>query len=268
MSTEQPDWNLIAEKFDLWLPYIAPVGDQLLSRLGATPNEHILDVACGTGEPALTLARRLGDQCEIVCVDAAEGMVRAAKAKADKQKLSGIRFDTMPAEELDFPDNYFDRVMCRFGVMLFEDPIAGLAEMWRVLRPGGSFSLAVWGEPEAQSSFGMIAEVFDPLLPDDKKTPFSKITSMGLPGALDAALQAAGFGVSTITRHELHYTMESFEEYWSLLEESAILKTQLDALSSSQRSTVRDEIAHMAKTYHKEGKLVLPHIYLLVSGTK
>lgn len=268
MSADQPDWDLIAEKFDLWLPYIAPVGDQLLSRLGAKPNEHILDVACGTGEPALTLARRLGDQCEIVSVDAAAGMVRAAKAKATREKVSGIRFDTMAAEKLDFPDAYFDRVLCRFGVMLFEDPIAGLAEMWRVLRPGGTFALSVWGEPEAQSSFRMLAEVLDPHLPDDKKTPFAKVTSMGLPGALDAALQAAGFGLVTITRHELHYTMDSFETYWSLLEDSAILKTQLDALSTLQHTTVRDEVAHMAKAYHQGGKLVLPHIYLVVSGTK
>jgi len=65
MSGNQPDWGAIAEKFDLWLPHIAPVGESLLQALGARPGERILDPGSGTGEPALTLARRLGGQVDI-----------------------------------------------------------------------------------------------------------------------------------------------------------------------------------------------------------
>ena len=65
MSANQPDWGAIAEKFDLWLPHIAPVGESLLQALGARPGERILDPGSGTGEPALTLARRPGGQVDI-----------------------------------------------------------------------------------------------------------------------------------------------------------------------------------------------------------
>ncbi len=57
-AQNQPDWDNLAEKFDLWLPHIAPVGEALLASLVVNPGDKILDVASGTGEPALTLARR------------------------------------------------------------------------------------------------------------------------------------------------------------------------------------------------------------------
>ncbi|MHB8534775.1 MAG: hypothetical protein ACYDBW_04950 [Sulfuricaulis sp.] len=58
-KNNQPDWGKIAEKFDMWLPHIAPAGEALLAALDALPGESILDLVSGTGEPALTLARRL-----------------------------------------------------------------------------------------------------------------------------------------------------------------------------------------------------------------
>ena len=67
MSTpKQIDWHSLAEKFDLWLPHIETVGDALLQKLGAQEGETILDVASGTGEPALTLARQTQGAVTIV----------------------------------------------------------------------------------------------------------------------------------------------------------------------------------------------------------
>ena len=107
MSAEdnQPDWNRIAEKFDIWLPQIAPVGEALLDSLDIVPGDRVLDLASGTGEPALTLARRNRGDIEIVGIDSAEGMVRVAQAKVGAENLSGIRFECMPAEDLRFADH-------------------------------------------------------------------------------------------------------------------------------------------------------------------
>ena len=132
-KNNQPDWDIIAAKFDVWLPHIAPVGEALLTALDAQPGDRILDLASGTGEPALTLARRLKGHASITGIDAADGMVQVAQAKAVKERLSGISFRCMPAEQLTFQDNSFDRVLCRFGVMLFTDPLQGLKEMRRVI---------------------------------------------------------------------------------------------------------------------------------------
>ncbi|MDO8597311.1 MAG: methyltransferase domain-containing protein, partial [Sulfuricaulis sp.] len=92
MSTKnnQPDWDKIAEKFDVWLPHIAPVGEELLAALEAKPGDRIIDLASGTGEPALTLARRMKGHANILGIDAADGMVRVAQAKVTKERLPGI----------------------------------------------------------------------------------------------------------------------------------------------------------------------------------
>jgi SAM-dependent methyltransferase len=268
VSGPQPDWNLIAGKFDLWLPYIEPVGDALVECLHLRPRDRVLDVACGTGEPALTVARRYGDEVDVMAVDQAEGMVAAARAKAEREALRGIAFRAMPAERLDFPDASFDRLISRFGLMLFEDPEQALAEFWRVLRPGGRFALAVWGEPAEMTSLRITAEALEPHLPEGEGTPLMQVTSMGPPGVLEAALEAAGFTGFEVTRHDLDYAFDSFEAYWRLVEDSAVLARQLELLGPDRRAAVRDEVAALAASYHLDGGLVLPHTYLIASGPR
>ncbi|HXH64593.1 MAG TPA: methyltransferase domain-containing protein, partial [Mariprofundaceae bacterium] len=131
-QAQQPDWGRIAEKFDLWLPYIAPVGEAMLELLPIAPGDRVLDVACGTGEPALTLARD-NPHAHITAIDAAPPMVEVARRKAHDAGLDNIDFEAMPAEHMRFADGFFHKLCCRFGVMLFEDSERGLSEMHRVL---------------------------------------------------------------------------------------------------------------------------------------
>jgi ubiquinone/menaquinone biosynthesis C-methylase UbiE len=266
MSENQPDWNVVAERFDLWLPYIAPANTDLLAALDPGYGETILDVACGTGEPALTLARRVGD-AKITAVDAAEGMLGVARKKAENEGLTDITFECMPAEQLTFPDNHFDAVSCRFGVMLFDDPAAGLKQIQRVLKPGGRYALAVWGPAETQSSFKLISDVIDPLMEEGKKTPLAKISSLGAPGGFEDALKGAGFNDITVTRHDLIYRFKDFSEWWELLLNSAVLSVQIDALSSEQLADVTAELERRSHEYLVDGTLLLPHTYLVAGGT-
>ncbi|MDH5527677.1 MAG: class I SAM-dependent methyltransferase [Nitrospirota bacterium] len=270
MSTNQPDWQRIAEKFDYWLPYIAPVGEILIESVAVRPGDRLLDVACGTGEPGLTVARRLGSQVQVTLTDAAEGMIGAARKKAQREGLDNVQFSAMPAHELNFPDCTFDRVLCRFGVMFFPDPVVGLGKIWRVLKPGGRFALAVWAGADRMPLMRISAEVINPLLPPDTpKVALAQVTSLGAEGVLDAALQAAGFSNFTISHHELEYIFPSFDAYWDLTESSEIIKQQMDALTPEQQAMVRDEVANLARAYHtKDGTLVLPHTYIVASGTR
>jgi len=264
----QPDWDKIAEKFDIWLPQLAPVGDELLATLGAQAGEKILDVASGTGEPALTLARRSGGRVVITGVDAAEGMAKVAQQKVEKERLTNIHFETMPAEQLRFPDESFDRILCRFGVMLFEDPLKGLKEMHRALKYGGRFALAVWSTPETMLTLYWTYEVFKNRVPEDYYPPLAKVTSLGAPGALEEFLVEAGFNDFKVERKTFHYEFSSFDAYWDTMEASDILKMQYDALPDDQRHGIRDEIGRFARDFIKDGRLIIPHEYLLVSGNK
>ena len=267
-QTNQPDWDKIAEKFDLWLPHIAPVGEVLLDKLAAKPGDRILDVASGTGEPALTLAQRMGNRVTIVGTDAAAGMVRVAQHKAQQLRLNHIQFETLKAEKMHFADNTFDRVLCRFGVMLFEDPQQGLNEIHRVLKPGGRYALSVWSTPETMPTMFWSYEVFKNKVPEHAQPPLPKITSLGVPGLLDDLLRCAGFRDVVVEQHTLHYQFASFNEFWSLVEATDILKAQYDALPQDARASIRDEIAVYANAYQSDHGLKVPHDYLVAYGTR
>lgn len=266
-NDNQPDWDAIAEKFDLFLPQLAPVGEALLAALAARPGDAILDVASGTGEPALTLARRQ-PQVSITGVDAAAGMVRAAQNKVRAEGLANIVFHAMPAERLAFADASFDKVLCRFGVMLFEDPLQGCREMHRVLKPGGGFALAVWSTPETMTTMNWAMQAFKDRVPAERRPPLARVTSLGAPGVLDELLSRAGFADYAITPRRFDYQFTSFDEYWNLMEASDILKQQFDALPPAQRDSVRDEIARYARDFQTEHGLVIPHEYLVAVGNK
>lgn len=267
-KNNQPDWDKIAEKFDIWLPHIAPVGEAVLAALDAQPGERILDLASGTGEPALTLARRLKGHATITGIDAADGMVRVAQAKVVKERLPGISFKCMPAEQLAFHDNSFDRVLCRFGVMLFTDPLQGLKEMRRVLKPGGHFALAVWSTPENFPTMQWSYEAFAKRLPENLHPPLAQVTSLGAPGLLEELLAEAGFSEYSVEPRAFDYQFESFEDFWDTMEASDLLKQQYDALPQHERGKIRDEVGRFARDFIHDGQLRIPHEYLLSAGTK
>jgi ubiquinone/menaquinone biosynthesis C-methylase UbiE len=268
MTTQnQPNWDALAEKFDLWLPHIAPVGEALLSALPVEPGDHILDVASGTGEPALTLARR-NPHTHITGIDAAPAMAKVAQNKVHNEHLSNISFSAMAAEKMEFADNSFDKLICRFGVMLFADSLQGLKEMQRVLKPGGHFALAVWSTAETMTTMHWAHRVFKNRLREEDQPALAKVTSLGNPGVLEALLQQAGFRHFTVECKRFDYRFNSFDEYWQIVEASDIMKQQFDALPIEQRNEVRDEVSRFASDFHTENGLAIPHEYLLASGQK
>lgn len=96
------------------------------------PGDRALDVATGTGDLALELRRRVGESGEVVGLDFAESMLEIARGKAPD-----IRFEQGNALELPYGDGEFDAATVGFGARNFSDLRRGLAEMRRVVRPGG-----------------------------------------------------------------------------------------------------------------------------------
>jgi ubiquinone/menaquinone biosynthesis C-methylase UbiE len=264
----QINWDLVAEKFDMWLPQLKPVGDALLDALNIQKGDRVIDIASGTGEPAITLSKRMNGSVKIIGIDAADGMVRAAQRKVIKESLMNISFQCMPAERLIFDNESFNRAVCRFGVMLFNDPLQGLKEMHRVLKGNGSFAIAVWSAPETMPVMYWSYEVFKKRLPKEKHPPLAKITSLGAPGILKGLLADAGFKRFSIERKSFNYQFDSFDEYWDIAEASDILKQQFDSLPESERGKIRDEVRYFARDFVHSGGLTIPHEYLLANGIK
>ena len=100
--------------------------------------QRILDVACGTGDSTISIAKAAAEGSEVIGADISEGMMALVKGKAEKAGVGErITLQVADGEALPFGEGVFDRVTCAFGIRNFEHKERGLAEFRRVLKPGG-----------------------------------------------------------------------------------------------------------------------------------
>lgn len=140
-------WDLAAAGYQsLWGTQLAPAQAEAMAQAALEPGELVVDVACGTGTTAIEAAGRVSPGGQVVGVDLSDRMVEAARSRARQERCANTRFERMDAERLELPDDSFDAALCVLGLMYVPDPGRAIAEMRRVLRPGGRMVLAVWGE--------------------------------------------------------------------------------------------------------------------------
>ena len=140
-------WDLAAVDYEsLWQAQLAEAQDALLALASPAVGERVLDIACGTGLVSFGAARAVGPNGHVLGIDLSDRMINAAERRARDLKISNCIFSRMDAETLALPDAGFDVALCALGLMYMPDPEQALREMYRVLRPGGRVSLAVWGE--------------------------------------------------------------------------------------------------------------------------
>ncbi|MBN3727949.1 class I SAM-dependent methyltransferase [Burkholderia sp. Ac-20379] len=137
----------------------------LVDRIGAEAGLSVLDVGCGTGSTTLALARRAGEAGYCVGVDVSAPMIALAQARAEREG-STARFIEADAQTHRFAPATFDRIVSRFGVMFFDDPLAAFANLRRAAKAGGELRCIAW-RGAADNPFMTTAErAAAPLLPN------------------------------------------------------------------------------------------------------
>ncbi len=145
-------FSAIAHRYDL-LNHLLSFGMDILWRkravacLGALDGRQILDMACGTGDLSIAVAKESGS-VRVTGGDFSTKMVELAREKVAVKGLAGrVTIEPADALSLHYPDSRFDGVTCAFGVRNFADLDRGLSEMARVLKPGGRLVILEFTTP-------------------------------------------------------------------------------------------------------------------------
>jgi ubiquinone/menaquinone biosynthesis C-methylase UbiE len=120
-------------------------GRQTVARIGLRPGDRVFDACCGTGASALPAADVVGPGGQVLGFDLAEPALRLARAKARAQGLTNVEFRAVDVDHTGLASGSFDAVVCVFGIFFLPDMAAAVAELWRLVRPGGVLAITVWG---------------------------------------------------------------------------------------------------------------------------
>lgn len=199
-------FDVAASAYDSFMGrYSRLLSPQLADLAGVHGGQRVIDVGCGPGALTAELVARLGGDA-VSAVDPSEPFVAAAR-----QRNPGVDVRRASAEELPFADDTFDAALAQLVVHFMADPVAGLAEMARVTRPGGVVAACVWDHGGGQgplSTFWAAARDLDPDVNDESQLPGTR------EGHLEELYAAAGLRELTATVLTADLEHATFDEWW------------------------------------------------------
>jgi ubiquinone/menaquinone biosynthesis C-methylase UbiE len=244
--------------------------DAIVNAAHVAPGMRVLDIACGSGEPSLTLAERVGPTGHVTATDFSAGMLSVAEANARQRGLKNITFRTADADDLKFPTETFDRVTCRFGAMFFPDVNKAFREIRRVLRPGGRTALLAWG-PFEQPFFGLTAGVIMKYARPPPQPPGSpKVDRFAPQGTLKAALNDSGFREV----NEEHLALRGVwagppEELWTAFSEiAAPFRSMISNLGPAEREQAIGEVLAGLRSHYDGNVVAFPLLVVVGTGVR
>lgn len=275
-AESEPNWGpqyrlIAAEKWKAKSAAMGqPVTDALVEYARPVPGMTVLDLACGTGEPAISLAARVGERGHVTALDLSPDLLAIAEQRARARGLNNFSIQQADAHALPFPENNFDLATSRFGVMFFRDPVLALSELRRVLRPQARTCFLAWGpfeQPYWQSMMGIVHKhAGGSLLEPGGADPFR----FSKPGSLSEVLRDAGF-------RNLHEKTETLpwawpgpvEEVWEQNKAVAVpFRPMLERVPAENWPQINAEVHAAVRQYFDGEKVAFGATVVLASGEK
>ena len=265
-------WSSVAGAWGANVEYVDARGARVTARMlelaRPAQGERVLELACGPGGPGLAAAPLVAPGGEVVQSDVSAEMTAIATARAAERGLGNVTGRVLDLEEIDEPDDAYDVVLCREGLMLVPDPARAAREIGRVLRPGGRAVLTVWG-PRARNPW--LAVVFDvvgaqlgaPMPPPGIPHPFS----LDDPDRLGRLLTEAGLSDVEVGELETPYVAASADEWWErTCALAGPLARKLAALPDGAARSLRARAREAVAEYETPAGLEIPGVSLVASA--
>jgi ubiquinone/menaquinone biosynthesis C-methylase UbiE len=269
---QRQQWDRVAAGWEKWWRTIEDgaqhVNDRLIDLAEIAPGKRVLDIATGIGEPALSAAIRIGPAGRVVATDVSQRMLDIARTRASAAGLTNVEFLEADAGSLDFPDDSFDAVLCRWGITSLPDYSSLLVEIRRMLAPNGSFATSVWDEasrlPLISTAMTIAQEMFQSAPPPQESKP--EVQEEGLEGAMIRA----GFAdvrakKSTVTLE--FASTEAFIEY--LLDVSPVVAALVSDQPRVRQQEYQDRLAQEFRPYAAvDGRFRIHNVCICAVGRK
>lgn len=206
-----------------WENYADDVDDRgramtatMLTGARIAEGDHVLELASGPGGAGIAAAVKVGRTGRVVVSDVVPAMVQIAQQRAERLGLGNVEATVLDLEAIDQPDASFDVIICREGLMFAVQPERALAEIRRVLRPGGRFTASVWGPRPANPWLGVLLDVLSeaigrPVPPPGMPGPFALADT----DELGRLLEEARFAEAHIDTVSVPLHAASFEAWWA-----------------------------------------------------
>jgi SAM-dependent methyltransferase len=248
---------------------LGPVSAAIIECLHIASDQQHLDVAAGTGEPGLTIAR-LAPRGHVVLTDLAAEMLGVATRRANAQGITNFETRVCSADDLPFGDAAFDSISVRFGYMFFPDVAAATAEFARVLKPGGRLCSSVWAGPGENPWTTIVMQAIAAeavLAPPAPGGP--GMFRCAAPGYVSALYRAAGLRDVAERDVGVELVTDSPAQYWEMISEHVSLAVAaLEQAGESARKRIAEAVTARASTYQDDGTVRIPGVARCIIGTR
>jgi ubiquinone/menaquinone biosynthesis C-methylase UbiE len=273
-ATTREQWQSAAEAWHRWGPtlnrWLGPATEIMLDMARIGPGARVLDIAAGAGEQTLAAATRVGSKGHVLATDISPRILEFAAEEARKAGLVNVQTRAMDGEQLEIPDESFDAVISRVGLIYFPDQQRALGEMKRVLKSGGRVAAIVYSTAENNKFFSMPVSIIrrraalgPPLA--GQPGPFS----LGSPGVLEDAYKRAGFRDIEVRLVPAPLRLPKAADCLRFEQESfGALHQMLSSLDADAQKAAWDEIGTELQKFDTTEGFVGPCEMVVAVGTK
>ncbi len=270
---QKATWNKFSPGWKKWdeftMNFLKPMGDKIIEALQIKEDDHVLDIACGTGEPGLTIAA-LAPKGKVTGTDLAEQMLVIAKENAAHKQLKNYETNACDVCELPYEQNHFDKISCRMGFMFFPDMQLASDEMYRVLKSGGIMATSVWSTGDKNAWVTNIMGTISKNMQLPRPTPGAPgMFRCGNTGFIKSIMEKSGFKniqEQTVSGKVLY---AGFEEMWQMMNEvAAPVVGALSKADEAMTQKIKAEAAQQSAPYMTDNGLEMDYESLVISGSK
>jgi ubiquinone/menaquinone biosynthesis C-methylase UbiE len=265
MEANKPLDTTSAQAYEKFLvpAFQGPQAVEAVNIASPKPGEQVLDVCCGTGVAVRLALPRVAPGGRVTGLDIDPAMIEVARSLAHGS--DGVTSDwyCTSAQKMPFDNGTFDLVFCLQGLQFLPDCTAGLAEMRRVMKPGGRLVAIVWDAIELCEGQYAVVQILRRRNVD--ATPMLKANALGDAGKVRTHAENAGFSDVSVRAVSGMARFPSIRDFIEALSEGGVAsRVAMSKVPENQRSEFYEEITSALRPYENSEGVMLPAGYLVL----